>query len=272
MGGGGERGGRVVRIRRKETRCGVGASSRATDRKVFFFFNLPRGCISYFLIRFWPNKWRGSLLPRHTSDLFFFNSWGRTAGSHFFAERVFGHEMGRERSVSNENYCKRLRISPRDFLAWFWKLTISPKNWKIQILRFKKHENSQNRFSVTKWVENGPFQLKIGANGSKWRCASFSKKSFSGDKFKNHGFSRSYWKTSRLYDFSNVHFETVFFTILMFFSKIVPGMHFQVHSAWKNVPELIAANGLGQKPYICIVFEVRFFNVFPNIFINSAVF
>ena len=34
------------------------------------------------------------------------------------------------------------------------------------------------------------------------------------------------------------------------FSKIVPGIHFQVHSASKKSPELIAIDGLGQKCHI----------------------
>ena len=46
------------------------------------------------------------------------------------------------------------------------------------------------------------------------------------------------------------------------FSKIVPEMHFQAHSAWKNVPELIATDGLGQKPNFCNVFEGQIFIFF----------
>ena len=57
-----------------------------------------------------------------------------------------------------------------------------------------------------------------------------------------------------------------FLSIFTFYLKIVPGMHFQVHSAWKNLPELIATDGLGQKPNFGLVFEGHFFDIFHTLF------
>ncbi len=48
-------------------------------------------------------------------------------------------------------------------------------------------------------------------------------------------------------------------------------MHFQVRSAGKNVPELIAADGLGQKPYFCNVFVGHFLNIFINLALKKIV-
>ena len=61
------------------------------------------------------------------------------------------------------------------------------------------------------------------------------------------------------------HFGTVFDDFYVFL-KVVPGMHFQIHSAWKNLPELIAADGLGQKPNFGLVFEGHFLNIFHIFF------
>ena len=86
-----------------------------------------------------------------------------------FLRSVFGHEVARERSVWAKNRCKRLKMTLRVFLWWFWHFLF------FAIFR-------QNRFLVTKWVGNGPFELRIGANGSKWRRASF------------YGGFNSFWK------------------------------------------------------------------------------
>ena len=65
------------------------------------------------------------------------------------------------------------------------------------------------RFLVTKLLGNGPFQMKIGANDSELTCATFFKKSCSGQKIKNNTIFNIIFSKSSFHQFSKVCSEYV---------------------------------------------------------------
>ena len=71
------------------------------------------------------------------------------------------------------------------------------------------------RFLVTKLLGNGPFQMKIGANDSELTCATFFKKSCSGQKIKNNTIFNIY--------FFQVEFPSIFKSLfwVRFMSKSI---------------------------------------------------
>ena len=159
-------------------------------------------------------------------------------------------------------------MTPRVFLAWFWKIIGFLKNEKSRFWGSRKSKIHKIGFRSRNGSRTVRFNWK-SVQRLKMTLRIFSKKSFSGEKFKNHGFSRSHWTNIEIILFFKSPFWECFWTILTFFPKSCQEwiskfiLHVKIRPSW--LQSTVWARSAIFEPF----WGSNFWH-FPDFSINSA--